>query len=133
MTELPVDARAVDLLNRFLEALAVEDPERSARALVPLVHASLRAPGGADLSRDLRQFSFKKAHDNARHYARPVEVTRVRRTNTTALGAGPGATAGRVDDYFIGKRAGVNGMPAPVKIFFPADGSAPTIAYMGSL
>ena len=133
MTELPVDARAVDLLNRFLEALSAEDAETSAQALIPMVHASLLAPGGAGLSRDLRQFSFKKAHDNARHYARPVEVTRVRRTNTTALGAGKEASAGRVDDYFIAKRAGVSGMPAPVKIFFPADGGAPTIAYMGSL
>jgi hypothetical protein len=133
MTESQVDPRAVELLNRFLDALLLKDADESARALAPLVHVSLHAPGGTDLSRDLRQFGHKKAHANALHYARPVQVVRVRTTSLTGIGFGSDAAAGRVDDYFIAKQPGVNGMPAPVKVFFPAGGGAPTISYMGSL
>ena len=133
MTETDVDPRAVRLLNDFMQALSVEDPGASARALLPFVHASLKSAAGDDLSRDLLQFGHKKAHANARHYAVPVQVTRVRTTSTTGIGFGDTAEAGRVDDYFIAKRAGVNGMPAPVKVFFPADGGAPLVSYMGSL
>jgi hypothetical protein len=133
MTDSDVDPRAVKLLNAFMQVLSMADPEESAQALLPLVHASLKTAAGDDLSRDLRQFSHKKAHGNARHYAVPVTVTRVRTTSTTGIGFGETAEAGRVDDYFIAKRPGVNGMPAPVKIFFPAEGGAPLISYMGSL
>lgn len=133
MSELDVDPRAVALLNAFMQALAHEDAATSARAVLPFVHRSLKTPAGDDLSRDLRQFGHKKAQGNARLYALPVQVTRVRTTSTTGLGFGDTAEAGRVDDYFIAKREGVNGMPAPVKVFFPEDGGPPLVSYMGSL
>jgi hypothetical protein len=133
MKELDVDPRAVVLLEAFLQALLLPDAAESARALLPLVHRSLKTPAGDELSRDLLQFGHKKAHGNARHYAVPVHVTRVRPSSTTGIGFGDTAEAGRMDDYFIAKRAGVNGMPAPVKIFFPANGGPPLVSYMGSL
>ena len=133
MSELDVDPRAVALLNAFMQALSLPDPLESARAVLPFVHRSLKTAAGDDLSRDLRQFGHKKAHGNARHYAIPVHVTRVRTTRTTGIGFEDTAEPGRVDDYFITKRDGVNGMPAPVKIFFPADGGPPLVSYMGSL
>jgi len=133
MNDLDVDPRAVALLNAFMQALALPDAAESARAVLPFVHRSLKTPAGDDLSRDLRQFGHKKAHGNAQLYAAPVHVTRVRTTGTTGLGFGETAEAGRVDDYFITKRDGVNGMPAPVKIFFPAGGGPPLVCYMGSL
>lgn len=133
MSDADVDPRAVQLLNALMRGLATADPGESARALLPFVHKSLKNAAGDGLSRDLLQFGHKKAHANARHYAVPVQVTRVRTTSTTGIGFGDTAEAGRVDDYFIAKRAGVNGMPAPVKVFFPADGGAPLVSYMGSL
>ena len=94
----------MELLNKFLEALLIEDADASAKALLPLVHKSLMNDNGDDLTRDLRSFSFKKAHSNAKFYQSPVRVTRVRKTDTrTARGYGDSAEKGRIEDYFIAK------------------------------
>jgi hypothetical protein len=129
----PPDPAAVQLLNDFMQALSVSDEDASAKATMKHVHKSLLNPAGDDLSSDLRRFSFKKAHDNAKFYASPVKITRIRKTGISAIGFKQTAEAGRVDDYFLAKKEGVNGMPAPVRVFFPKSGGAPKIAYMGSL
>lgn len=132
-TKVQTDARAIELLNNFMQALLIEDFEESALQVMKYTHKSLWNVDGTNLSKDLRDFSFKKANNNAKFYQVPVKVTRVRETSVTAIGYDETAEKGKVVDYFIAKKAGVNGMPAPVKIFFPADGSAPKISYMGSL
>jgi hypothetical protein len=133
MASEPIDPRATHLLNQFLAALQIPDPDESANAVLPLVHVSLKTNDRTDLTRDLRSFSFKKANENAKFYAVPVSITRVRTMGTTGIGFGETAENGKVVDYFIAKNAGVNGMPAPIKVFFPASGGHPTVSYMGSL
>lgn len=131
----PTDARAEKLLNDFLAALTQnpDNMDAAVKAALPHLHKSLLAPGGGDVTSDLRNFSFKKAWSNAKFYAQPVKITRIRRTGTSAIGFRETAEKGRVTDYFVGKREGVNGMPAPVKIFFPEGGGEPKISYVGSL
>jgi hypothetical protein len=132
-SKMQTDERAIELLNNFMQTLMIEDFEESAQQMLKYTHKSLWNADGTNLSRDLRDFSFKKAKSNAKFYQVPVKITRVRETNVSAIGYAETAEKGKVVDYFIAKKAGVNGMPAPVKIFFPADGSAPKISYMGSL
>jgi hypothetical protein len=127
------DKQAEELLNKFMAALAIASEDESAKALLPLTHRSLHLKDGSDLSQDLRRFSFHKAHDNAKFYASPVKITRVRPNNLSGIGFKETAELGTSVDYFIAKKAGVNGMPAPVKVFFPKDGGAPTVHYMGSI
>jgi hypothetical protein len=127
------DPKIEALLNNFMNALLIADEEKSAKECMKYVHKSLLNQAGNDLSPDLRRFSFKKAHDNAKFYQVPVKVTRVRPTNTSAIGFGPTAEAGTVHDYFVGKKEGVNGMPAPIKVFIPSNGGEPKVSYMGSL
>lgn len=131
----PVDARAEKLLNDFLAAMTAnpDNMDAAVKAALPFLHKSLLAPGGSDVSADLRRFSFKKAWENAKFYAQPAKITRVRRTGTTAIGFRETAEKGRVIDYFIAKKEGVNGMPAPVKIFFPEGNGEPRLSYLGSL
>lgn len=131
----PVDPRAEKLLNDFLAALTTNaaDMDAAIKAALPHLHKSLLGPGGNDVTRDLRSFSFKKAWQNAQFYAQPVKITRTRKTGTSAIGFRETAEKGKVVDYFVGKKDGVAGMPAPVKVFFPEDGSAPKISYVGSL
>lgn len=131
----PADARAEKLLNDLLTALSASpaDMDAAIKAALPHLHKSLLAPGGGDVSADLRRFSFKKAWENARSYAQPVKITRIRKTSTSAIGFGATAEKGKVTDYFVAKRDGVGGMPAPVKIFFPEGGGPPKISYVGSL
>ena len=131
-----VDPRAVALLNDFLAALQRNggDMDAAGRAAAPYLHKSLLRPGNpSDLNDDLKSFSFKKAWQNARFYANPVNITRVRRNQVTAIGAGDTGEAGYVVDYFVGKLNPQAGMPAPVSVFFPNGGGAPKISYVGSL
>ena len=129
------DPRAVKLLGDFFTALSISDEDASAKACLQVVHISLMNKARDDLSPDLRRFSFKKAHDNAKFYAQPVKITRIRPKSMSGIGARANGTAqlGRVHDYFVQKKDGVAGLPAPVQVFFPADGSEPKIAYMGSI
>jgi len=128
-----IDKRAETLLNDFMKALLIENSEASAKACLKHVHKSLMNSNGDNLTKDLLDFSFKKAHSNAKFYANPVKITRVRKNKVTAIGFKETGENGSEYSYFISKKDGVNGMPAPVNIFFPADGSAPKISYMGSL
>lgn len=127
------DPRAEPLLNAFLNALLLADEAACLKALLPLVHKSLLNKMGDALSRDVQEFSFKKARTNAKNYAQPVRITEVRANRVSAIGFGPSAQSGTETKYWIAKREGVGGMPAPVNIFFPADGGPPLISYMGSL
>ena len=128
------DAAAEQLLNATLMALQQNrDEEAAARAVLPYLHRSLMDATGANLTTDVRQFSFKKAFGAAPLYASPVKVTRVRPNNVTEIGFGPTAERGRSVDYFVAKRDGQPGMPAPVTVFFPASGGPPKVTYLGSL
>jgi hypothetical protein len=131
--DVSIDATCEKVLNQFMEALMIENADESAKEVMKFAHKSLYNASGTDLSKDLRSFSFKKAHDNAKFYQIPVKITRVRKTGVTAIGYGDTAEKGTVYDYFIAKRVGVNGMPAPIKVFLPANGGEPKISYMGSL
>lgn len=66
-------------------------------------------------------------------YKVPVEITRVAPGNERTIGFRDTAERGRVDRYFVAKRRGVSGLPAPLHVFFPADGGAPSVVDMGSL
>lgn len=130
----PREADVPALLAATLSALQQNrDEEAAAAAIVPYLHKSLLDATGAHLTTDVRSFSFKKAHGAAGLYAVPVTITRVRPSAVTAIGHGPTGEQGRTVDYFVAKRAGVAGMPAPVTVFFPVGGGPPKVAYLGSL
>ncbi|MBK6461410.1 MAG: hypothetical protein IPF92_10415 [Myxococcales bacterium] len=130
----PREADVPALLGATLTVLQkYRDEEAAAAAIVPYLHKSLLDASGARLTTDVRSFSFKKAHGSAGLYSVPVTITRVRPSAVTAIGFGPTGEQGRSIDYFVAKRPGVNGMPAPVTVFFPAGGGPPKVAYLGSL
>ena len=129
------DEQASQLLNAFMVALLIADFDASAEAVFPLTHRSNYNLEQNKLSRDLLDFSFKKAHTHAKFYQVPVVVTRVQELKTTEIGH-PNYNSyekGSERKYWIAKKLGINGMPAPIAIFFPADGGEPKISYMGSL
>lgn len=128
------DKKAEALLNQFMQALASSaDQDQAAKAALPYLHRTLLNPAGNDVSDDLRRFSFKKAHTARNAYAVPVKITRIHPTTQTQVGFKETAEAGSVIDYFLAKKDGVAGMPAPVKVFFPNNGGEPKVFYIGSL
>lgn len=133
--EAAVDPRAEELLNKFMGALQDNSGDMNAAAVAakPFLHKSLYSKDGTSLSPDLMRFSFKKAWEGSKFYSVPVKITRIRPTNVSAIGFRETAEAGKVVDYFIAKRPGIAGLPAPVKVFFPAGGGEPKISYIGSI
>ena len=125
------DPAAIDVLNKLMAALQIEDLEASVKESTKYLHKSLLSKAGDDISPDLRRMGFKKARDNVKQYDVPVKVTRVRPTGATSIGFKETAEKGKVVDYMLGKKGG-KGLPAPVKIFFPEIGE-PKVAYLGSL
>ena len=127
------DSAALELLNQFMTALLIKDDSERLAAVLPCVHKSLLDNDGTDLAPTVKDFSYKKAVMNVALYQVPVRVTRVAKGKNTAVGHGNSAESGRTDRYFVAKREGVTGLPAPIHVFFPKDGIKPKIVNMGSL
>lgn len=123
----------VVLVQDLLNALLIEDDASRLAAVVPLVHKSLLTRDGKTLDEDTRQFSYKKAWQNARFYALPARIVEVHKGRSLTVGYGPTAEKGRIDKYFIAKKPGQPGRPAPISVFIPQSGGAPRIIDMGSL
>jgi len=126
------DPAAEALLNQLLQALQIEDPDKRLAAVIPLVHKSLLTSNGKDLARSTKDFSYKKACAGAKLYKQPVEITEVHKGKVMAIGFQETAETGRTDKYFLAKKAGVGGLPAPIHVFWDSQGK-PKIVNMGSL
>ena len=127
------DPRGVELVNSFLKALSVQDEQVRLQAVLPLMHRSCLTPDGRDLDRNVKEFSYRKACGGVGCYEIPAVVTEVHKGNITTIGFRETAETGRTDKYFVAKKAGVAGRPAPLHVFFPASGGAPTLVNIGSL
>jgi hypothetical protein len=129
------DKRGIAVIDSFMTALMnhQDDEMAAAQAALPFIHRSEYDNTGTNLKRDRLDFSFKKAWQNAKFYKWYVVATRVQKQNLTAIGFGETAEAGTSYKVWIAKKDGVGGLPAPLNVFFPADGSSPTLHYYGSL
>ena len=121
------------LVNELMNALLIKDEQARVEAVIPLVHKSLLNASRTDLDPSVKAYSFRRASNAVRLYKIPVKITRVARGGDTTVGFGNTAEAGRRDRFFVAKREGVAGLPAPIHVFFPADGGEPKILNMGSL
>lgn len=127
------DPRAVELVNKLLAALSIEDEGARLQAVLPLVHKSLRDSAGTDLAPMVKRYSYKKASDNVQFYQQPVQIYEVHKGRVSTVGFRDTAERGRRDKYFVMKKPGVPGRPAPISVFIPESGAAPSIIDMGSL
>lgn len=129
------DKRGIELIDSFMNVLLQNPSDEmvAAKAAMPYIHRSEYNNQGNQLMQDRLNFSFKKAWQNAKFYAWPVVVTRIQQQNLSQVGFGETAEAGTGFKIWISKKEGVSGMPAPLNVFFPADGSAPKLNYYGSL
>jgi len=131
-----INPQAVQVINRCLEILLNPNETERLQQIQAVLHSSLlftNPDGTTVLSRNVKEFSYQKAVQNVAAYHYPAEITSVRQGNEITLGIGPTAESGRTDSYFIAKRAGVAGIPAPIVVFFPDNKSEPKITNLGSL
>ncbi len=127
------DQRGVVCLQNFVNSLLETDFNVAAQKAMQQIHKSDFAKDGNSLKQDRLNFSFKKAWQNAKFYANPIKITRVQKTSLSAIGFKETAQAGTSYKVWIGKKQGVNGMPAPIYVFFPSDGGEPKLHDYGSL
>ena len=129
------DKAGIEVLNTFMKAILnnQEDEMAAAKAALPVIHKSEYDDSGTNLKKYRLDFSFKKAWQNAKFYKSPVLITRVQKQNLTAIGFGATAEKGTAYKVWIAKNEGVAGLPAPLNVFFPANGGAPKVYYYGSL
>jgi hypothetical protein len=127
------DPVAAKLVGDFLSALSIADEAARLQAVLPLIHDSLKSPDKQDLSKDAKRFSYKKAVDGVKFYKIPVELGEVHKGSVSTVGFKETAEKGRRDKYFVKKKDGVAGLPAPIHVFTPEAGGAPKILDFGSL
>jgi hypothetical protein len=127
------DPAAVKLVNEFMNALTISDEAERLQAILPLVHDSLKTGDKKDLFSSVKQFSYKRAVSMIKLYKLPAEIGDVHKGTVSTVGFKETAERGRRDKYFVKKKEGVNGMPAPIHVFIPENGGAPKIFDFGSL
>lgn len=127
--DLPAPVKAVveTYTNILKESKSVED---AAAAFAPIAGGTLVNDNGT-VSNNTRQFGLKKDFNNFKHYAYPIKITRVNKTQSNGEGYGSQKIAGARYTVWIAKDDPAKGMPAPVTIIAPASGS-PKVVNVGS-
>jgi hypothetical protein len=121
------DSSAMEVIARLVVALTIEDEQERLQAVLPLVHASLKTRDGKDLSRSVKDYSYKVAVQYISLYRIPVEFVRVTERREGDIGFEATADRGFYQTYYISRTEEAGGMPPPVTVFFPSDGGPPKI------
>ena len=127
------EEKAVTVMNQFIVIVQKESFENAAKKVVPLIHKSLLTSNGKSLDDDTYRFSFKKAYNNAKNYIYPIKITRIQKLKTTEIGYGKRYQKGIEYKFWIAKKEGVSGLPAPLVLFFPENTELAKLSYIGSL
>jgi hypothetical protein len=127
--KIQADPKITNLINQLVEVLSLEDESIRIQKLLPLIHDSMKTNDKKDLFTNVKQFSYKKAVSGISRYKIPVELGEVHKGKPVTIEG----VKGRRDKYFIRKKEGSTGMPAPIHVFIPEDGSEAKIIDFGSI
>ena len=130
-----LNAKEVQILNEYVKAMKLgKNKEEKIKAFLTIAEPNLLNGNNIALSPNTERFSFKKDSENAQFYQYPVVITEARiAIRESTIGFGTKARKGKLNKYFIAKKDGVAGRPAPITIFVPNNGGAPKIYGIGSL
>lgn len=129
-----LENQALKVINKFIKITQSHSYENSAKMVVPLMHRSLLERSQKSLDSDTYRYQFKKAQSNAKHYAYPVKVTHIQKLKTTEIGHPSVGTYEKGVEYklWIAKKKSVEGVPAPIVLFFN-EAEDVKLSYVGSL
>lgn len=129
-----IPATVVKILNDYVNLLqSSANEEEAADKLAPIAAGSLLTNDGQAITNSVKQFGLKKDFDNAKFYKSPAVITRAQCTTDSHDGFEETLVTGTSYKIWIEKKAGINGMPAPVKIIVSAQYDSPrVIANIGS-
>ena len=132
--DLPQNVKKV--LKQYVEILRSPNLDVVAKKFVAIAGGSLINTNGTDLSRGKKEFSLKKDFNDLKHYAYPIRITRVSKTQSNGQGYGATAIKGTVYKVWIDKKSSDLGVPAPISIMVPeghAKIKTPKVVNIGSL
>jgi hypothetical protein len=133
--QLPDEVKEV--LIEYVNILRnAEDLDDCAEKVIVVMGGGLVNEDGESLRSSVKPFSLKKDFNNIKFYADPIKITRVNLGKTNGTGYGASAIKGKKYKIWIGKKKGVNGMPAPITIVVPEDHEfvkKPKVVGIGSL
>ena len=127
--KIQADPKITNLVNQLAEFISIEDESTRIQKLLLIVHDSMKTDDKKDLNSNIKQFSYKKAVSGISRYKIPIELGEVHKGKLVTINS----IKGRRDKYFIKKKEGVSGLPAPIHIFIPEDGSEAKIIDFGSI
>jgi hypothetical protein len=129
VADLPADVKAI--VESYAKILKdSKSVEEAATAFGEIAGGTLVNDNGS-VSNNTKQFGLKKDFNNFKHYAYPLQITRVNKTVSNGEGYGAKKIAGARYTVWIAKNDPAKGMPAPVTIIAPASG-APKVVNVGS-
>ncbi len=129
VADLPAEVKSV--LEKYAQVLHdSKSVDEAAAGFATLAGGTLVNESGT-LTSNTKQFGLKKDFNNFKHYAYPVQITRVNKTVSNGEGYGATKIAGTRYKVWIAKNDPAKGMPAPVTIIVPSSG-APKIVNVGS-
>jgi hypothetical protein len=131
--KVEANPKGTELVSKLLAALSIEDEKARLAAVVPLMHKSLLTADGKDLDRNIKEFSYRKAVANVKFYAQPASIFEVHELAEQTIGFQETSERGIVFKYFVNKKEGEAGRPAPIHVFFPSSGGEPKLVNIGSL
>lgn len=130
ITELPKEI--AELVNQYLFILQNSSTlEEAAIKLQNILGGGLLNSQGK-ISTDTLSFSLKKDYQNAKFYQYPIKITRVVKILNDYDGYQQTYIEGTGYKVWVAKKDGVAGMPAPVHVIKPKDGSSAKIIGIGS-
>ncbi len=133
--KLPSEVKVV--LEQYIRTLTQSGSlDKCAENFVRIAGGTLVEDDGLRLRNTIKPFSLKKDFNNIKFYASPIQITRVNASPTQGTGYGESAVRGMVYKIWIGKKAGIAGMPAPISIIVPENHpsiSSPKVVGIGSL
>ena len=134
IADLPKNVENV--LKQYIEILKSPNLDVTAKKFVAIAGGSLINTNGTDLSRGKKEYSLKKDFNDLKHYAYPIKITRVSKTQSNGQGYGATAIKGTVYKIWIAKKSSNLGVPAPISIMVPkghAKIKTPKVVNIGSL
>ena len=129
VSDLPPEVKSV--LETYTKILHESKSVDEAGAAFNAIAGGTLVNESGKITTNTLQFGLKKDFNNFKHYAYPIQITRVNKTVSNGAGYGATKISGTSYKIWIAKNDPAKGMPAPTTIIAPATG-APKVVNVGS-
>lgn len=135
-TDIPIEQVPTDVisvLNKYLNILSTSKSLEACAVEVAKISGGHMLSQSGSISQDVLPYSLKKDYENVKFYKVPAVITRVVLVEGDYDGYGPTIIEGSRYKIWIAKKEGVAGLPAPIPVIKPKNGTPKIVTVIGSL